>query len=771
MENIREKTGPNIQIQKKFNMCLHFFVSFVLGRVFLLDTISPFAMAYLCSYVCSKKKNTAVMTFTVAFSVLGIITTVHRETFLKYLLSYVLFGLIYISVSTITSRQKKTTLYAVCAISNFLSGTIYYARIDGFFYNIIMVLAESLLCFALPFVTKSCADVICKNKSINEIKSEDIAGIFILCIILSAGFCDIYIGNICIAKVIGALFIMIFAFAGGCFTATTCGVGIGIVYSLYAFEFNETAGIFGFCGFCTGILSKAKRPGIILGFMLSSALLGAYFGGWSDSIFSQFETVISICIFCLVPYSFLMEAKNIFNICMYKNSGYLTRKNNINAKMKRLSKSYETLANLSARAENSCLQNPADISFVYEKAADKVCKTCGLKFVCWDKEAFDTRDALNKMSAVLNEKSYITVEDVPEIFKKKCIRHINFVNELNRMYCKYKIENRWQSKIDQSRKLISMQFNCMSDLLRDMSENTDDTYENDRTSENKIYYMLEQSSIHCIDVTVSQNENCDTVITIRARQRKTPEPLILSVAESVCTKVMGQNMSVSRHSCVKGKYTIRLTQDIVYDVFCSCKSVPKSGEKECGDSVSCGRISEGKYAVILSDGMGSGNNAAMLSKTTIQLMEQFLNAGFDKTSSINMIGSAIMLNSNESFTTMDAVIIDMYTAKIEFIKAGANTTYIKSNNCIRKIISDTLPIGILNDTEADTISYNAKDGDLIVLISDGISDSKNRSLETYLLNMHEDDPKIISELLIDEAMKNKDHDDDMTVAVIKILKR
>ena len=194
-------------------------------------------------------------------------------------------------------------------------------------------------------------------------------------------------------------------------------------------------------------------------------------------------------------------------------------------------------------------------------------------------------------------------------------------------------------------------------------------------------------------------------------------------------------------------------------------------EKECGDSVSCGRISEGKYAVILSDGMGSGNNAAMLSKTTIQLMEQFLNAGFDKTSSINMIGSAIMLNSNESFTTMDAVIIDMYTAKIEFIKAGANTTYIKSNNCIRKIISDTLPIGILNDTEADTISYNAKDGDLIVLISDGISDSKNRSLETYLLNMHEDDPKIISELLIDEAMKNKDHDDDMTVAVIKILKR
>lgn len=769
MENIREKTKPGIQIKKRLNILLHFFISFVLGRVFLIDTISPFAMVYLCSCADSKKKNTAITTAAALFSVLGTVTTIHKDTVLRYLLSYVLFGLICISVSTVTDKRSNTALCG--AISTLLSGIIYYARADGFFYNVIMVLSESSVCFILPFVTKSCADIVLKEKGTDEIKSKDIAGIFVLCIILSAGFCDVCIGDICAAKIIGAVLIMIFAFAGGCFTSTTLGVGLGIIYSLYAFSFNETAGIFGFCGFCTGIVSKAKRPGIILGFMLSSSLLGAYFGGWSDSIFSQFETIISICIFCLLPYPFLMKTKNAFDIYIRKNFGFPDRKDKMNEKIKRLSKSFETLSKISEKALSPYMQNPSDISFVYENASDRVCKTCGLKFICWDKESFDTRDSLNKMMELLNKKSYITIDDVPEIFRKKCIRHINFVNELNRIYYSYKIENLRQSKIDRSKKLISEQFGCMSDILRDISESSDDTYESDRTNENKIYYMLEQSSIHCIDVTVSQDEKSDTVVTIRAKQRKTPESLILNVSESVCTKVLGKNMSVKHIGCINGKYTVRLTQDTLYDVFCSFKTVPKNGEKECGDSICHGRISDGKYAVILSDGMGSGSYASRLSKTAIQLMEQFLNAGFDKTASVNMIGSAIMLNSGESFTTIDAVVIDMHTAKAEFIKAGANITYIKSGNCVRKIISDTLPVGILNDTKADTVSYNAKDNDIIVLLSDGISDSSNRFLETYLLNMHEDDPKIISGLLIDEAVKNNDHNDDMTVAVIKIVKR
>ena len=168
--------------------------------------------------------------------------------------------------------------------------------------------------------------------------------------------------------------------------------------------------------------------------------------------------------------------------------------------------------------------------------------------------------------------------------------------------------------------------------------------------------------------------------------------------------------------------------------------------------------------------MGSGKNAAKISKTAIELLQQFLNAGFEKSNSVNMIGSAIMLGNSETFTTIDAVTVDLYTGQTEFIKAGANTSYVKTAKSVRKLSSTSLPVGIIDDVDIDTSSYCAKDGDIIVLISDGIQSAADDWFEQYLLNMHEDNPDIISALLLDEAVRNKKQDDDMTVAVIKITK-
>ena len=43
-------------------------------------------------------------------------------------------------------------------------------------------------------------------------------------------------------------------------------------------------------------------------------------------------------------------------------------------------------------------------------------------------------------------------------------------------------------------------------------------------------------------------------------------------------------------------------------------------------------------------------------------------------------------------------------------------------------------------------------------------------IEEYIKNMHEESPKMIAKLLSDEAQRQKSHNDDMTVAVLKILK-
>ncbi len=769
MELTKEKKRIiNLSFVKKRDL-LHFFIAFMLGRIFLLDTVSPFAIAYLCSYTGTKERSALKITLTASASILGILTTQYSHTALRYLLAYVLFGLIYISASTIHTKFPKHIPAVSAFFAMAVSGTIYYAQLDNLPYHMLMLLIECCISTSFSYVIHSSADLICNKNIFTDISTQSIAELTVLAIISAGGFCSISIGEISVGKAVCGLAIMIIAYTGRCAFSVTCGVGLGILFSLYSFEYNEYVGILGFCGLITGLASGLKRPGIILAFIVSTRLLSAYFGGWSDSVFSSYETIITICAFCLVPQSFLLRIKAYFTAGLVRNREFSKYIDAVNTKMKVTSRAFEGLAELSRNMLGKIPENTNDISTIYDITASRVCRSCGLKFACWDKEAFDTRDVLNKTVSVLCKEGNLTLENTPLEFKSKCIRYESFVNELNRTFFKYRANNQWQEKIEQSNKMLSMQLMGMSDIMEDFSESLNTAINFDTLDESKIMYSMEQADIRCSDVTVVKNHIDTACVTVVIHQRKTDFTKLCQRAELLISEALNRNMRIESYNCEKRKYTLKLKEAERYSVSCSYISIPKKGEVQCGDSVVHSKISGGKYAVILSDGMGCGKEASNQSVTAIELMQQFLNAGFNKNTSVEMINSALMLKNSESFATLDATVVDLFTADTEFIKAGANTTYIKTDNCIKKISSNTLPVGIIKSTKAEINEYKAKNGDIIIMISDGIHNATDDWFEQYILNMHEENPRMIAKLLADEAERQKKQDDDMTVAVLKIM--
>ena len=74
--------------------------------------------------------------------------------------------------------------------------------------------------------------------------------------------------------------------------------------------------------------------------------------------------------------------------------------------------------------------------------------------------------------------------------------------------------------------------------------------------------------------------------------------------------------------------------------------------------------------------MGSGGRASEESCAAIELLEDFMETGFDKDIAIKMINSVLVLKSNEeSFSTLDMAIIDLYSGIAEFIKIGAVSSF------------------------------------------------------------------------------------------------
>ena len=206
----------------------------------------------------------------------------------------------------------------------------------------------------------------------------------------------------------------------------------------------------------------------------------------------------------------------------------------------------------------------------------------------------------------------------------------------------------------------------------------------------------------------------------------------------------------------------------------------KDGYIISGDNYTYMEVSEGKYMMAISDGMGKGRKAYEESSVTIDILEKMMDSKIDEEIIIDTINNILMLkSSDEMFSTLDLAMVDLNKGILNTIKMGACSTYIKRDNGDIELIStESLPVGILSDVNIERDSRKLKDGDYIIMVSDGIIDAgKNKNLGDnwliyFLKNLDISNPKDISKDILNKALdiQNDNIYDDMTVLVSKIYK-
>jgi len=253
--------------------------------------------------------------------------------------------------------------------------------------------------------------------------------------------------------------------------------------------------------------------------------------------------------------------------------------------------------------------------------------------------------------------------------------------------------------------------------------------------------------------------------------------------EDILSDVLEEKMVNTKNKCGQANGSEICVQRYVsqpkYKVNLGISRTTKNRSSISGDSSSFMELPDKKFLIALSDGMGSGPKAECSSKLAIKMLEKMLSSGFDKCVAVELINSMMVLNaSEETFSTVDMSVIDLYKGNIEFVKLSAAPTYIKNNNGVQIVKALSLPVGILNEVDIDLYENQLEEGDIVVMVTDGIIDSKENIekkelwLKDLLENIGNENPQRIADIIIQESLDNGYGiaKDDMTVIVAKILK-
>lgn len=231
----------------------------------------------------------------------------------------------------------------------------------------------------------------------------------------------------------------------------------------------------------------------------------------------------------------------------------------------------------------------------------------------------------------------------------------------------------------------------------------------------------------------------------------------------------------SAATLTRGYDTFIFEDEPCFTIMSAISRAVKEGEKISGDNFSIEEYNQSQTILMIADGMGSGEQAHRDSQAVIELMEKFLEAGFQKEKAFAMVNSALASQSQCcNLTTLDVCSINLLTGDAEFLKAGAASSYIKHGRRVEEIFSDTLPLGSMDELSPMLQMVRLEASDMLIMLSDGVADVLNEGSSGGLIDIisrnNTVNPKELSDYLLQYAINRQGGhiSDDMTVLVCSV---
>ncbi|MBO3362522.1 stage II sporulation protein E [Clostridium perfringens] len=776
-----ENVKNNMKIEaSSIGLIMAMVAGLLISRVYLdmtfgvVQVLAPFGLAYLIAITNYERKYILSSSLGV---IVGYITLFNKvSNFSAYIIISTIVTII--SMSKLNKKARNIASFIIVFSGLFVYGVLVGS--SDIILHLIGAISVTALVFPIYYVVSYTLKCIEEINTQHFFSIDEIVSIELFICLLIVGIGTLSINDISFRNIAAILFIIALAFISDTNMGAGAGITMGIILGFATGNLMESIAIYGACGLVSGIFRESGKLFTALSFNIIFIIVTLYSGVFNNISF--IEALVGTGIFLLIP-------KKIYNkisleINKDKKVGHFSevRFSEIKDELTERLKDFTEVLSVMGKSLNNLVGNDKLAiknkgNALVENLSDRTCSDCDMRYMCWKRELHQTYNAFSDLIRNYENNSGA----FPHELEKKCIKKYALVKNLEDIMNIYMVNETLKSRLGEGRKILSNHINNMSVTISEIVDEFGNELHLCTDVEKSIKKSLLKYGINFRSLICYNDKNGRIKIKMQMENCMGSQTCIKTVLP-IISETIGKNMSIGSEGCnINSKNNmceIVIEEAPKYHINSHVAVATKEGEKFTGDSYSYGRTKDGNYITVISDGMGSGPEAGLESKVSVEIIEKFMEVGFDEKIAIDAVNAimSIKFSEDEKFSTLDMNKIDLYTGNAKFMKVGAIESFIKRGNKVEVINSNTLPFGVLEEPDVDTVEKQVSNGDVIVSISDGILDVKNDgSFDTtwlieFLKNTKYRQPKDLSIAILEKAkeLSGGKAKDDMTVVVSKV---
>lgn len=395
--------------------------------------------------------------------------------------------------------------------------------------------------------------------------------------------------------------------------------------------------------------------------------------------------------------------------------------------------------------------------------AQNYCGKCPDREECFSALGEDTYTVIKPMADSAMNRGRVTILDMPPFITSRCTRTHSLASVINSTADSYKHRQEINDGAMLGKKMMSEQFAGIAVALDLLASKSSEQirFACDETDFLKSE-LLKHNIVASELVVCGGGSNVSAVALVREQDS---QKLVLA---RLLSRALKTRLEISRIEDRGEQKLVYLESAPVFEVAYGIAECKRDGESVSGDSRSILCPSRSRRLFAICDGMGSGESASKASMDAVNMIEGFYRAGFDDNIILSLVNKLLKLSLDDSFTTLDISVIDTSNGGLDIIKLGSASSFIVRKDNVETLSCTQPPAGILDGVQPLTCRYQLFDGDMLIMMSDGVFDAlESRGVIETVDELSTLNPQILADELLQRA-KKMGAQDDCTVLVMRM---